>query len=379
VSLRAIVEENSMFSSEAQLIGIPSAAIDTPALVIDLEALEDNINRMGNYFATRRSNLRPHFKTHKCPILAHKQLAAGAVGMTCAKVEEAEVLVAGGILDNILIANQVVTQTKIFKLMGLNRHAEVMVCVDDSGNIAELATAAETFGVEIGVFVEVNIGMNRCGVDTAEEVLALVRQVSNSKGLRFMGLQGYEGHDVKIVDFAQRQAAARRDLQHLVEVREYVERSGIKVPLVDAGGTGTYNITGEISGIDEIQAGSYLFGDVSYLGVMDDFRPSLSVLSTVVSRPAKDRIITDMGLKAASIDQELPQPVEAPGVQVKKLSEEHCYLTVDDPAIELAVGDRIAFLPGHVCTTINLHERYYGVRNGLVEVVWEIAARGKSR
>jgi D-serine deaminase-like pyridoxal phosphate-dependent protein len=368
-----------MFSSEARLIGLPLAAIDTPALVIDLEAMEDNIVRMGTYFATRPSKLRPHFKTHKCPILAHKQLAAGAVGVACAKVEEAEVLVAGGVLHNILIANQVVTRTKIFKLMGLNRHAEVMVCVDDSGNVAELAEAAQTFGVEIGVFVEVNVGMNRCGVDTAQAALALVRQVSNSKGLRFVGLQGYEGHDVKIVDLAQRQAAARRDIQRLIETREYIERSGIQVQLVDAGGTGTYNITGEIPGIDEIQAGSYLFGDVSYLGVLEDFRPSLSVLSTVVSRPARDRIITDMGLKAASTDQTLPQPVEVPGVQVRKLAEEHCYLAVDDPANELSVGDRIAFLPGHVCTTVNLHDRYYGVRNGLVEVVWEIAARGKSR
>jgi D-serine deaminase-like pyridoxal phosphate-dependent protein len=358
---------------------MPLQSIDTPALVIDLELMEANIAKMAAYFATRPSKLRPHFKTHKCPILSHKQLAAGAAGVACAKVEEAEALVAGGVLHNILIANQVVTREKIGRLMGLNRHAEVMVCVDDAANVAELSEAAQRFGVEVGVLVEVNVGMDRCGVGTPEEALALARVVAASRGLRFVGLQGYEGHDVHLKDSEERRAAVRRDLRRVLEARELIERSGTPVQLVDAGGTGTYNITGEIAGIDEIQAGSYLFGDVSYLQVLDDFQPSLSILSTVVSRPARDRVITDMGLKSASTDQVLPKPVGVDGVQVRKLAEEHCHLEVHSFGVDLAVGDRIAFLPGHVCTTVNLHDRYYGMRNGLVEVIWEIAGRGKSR
>ena len=368
-----------MLSSEAMLIGMPEVEIDTPALVIELDTMEVNIAKMQAYFSGRKSNLRPHFKTHKCVNLAHKQLAAGALGLTCAKVEEAEVLVNGGIFKNILIANEVVTKHKIAKLMGLNKQAEVMVCVDNPANVADLSDAAQMFGVEVGVFVEVNVGMNRCGVNTTEEALDLAKQVSKVKGLRFTGLQGYEGHVVHIMDLEERKAVVKKDLQKLLDTREAVEKAGIEVKLVDSGGTGSYNITGAIPGIDEIQAGSYLFGDVSYLRVMKDFKPSLKLLTTVISRPSRDRLITDMGLKAASTDQTLPEPISVRGIKVNKLAEEHCYMDVDNPSRELKIGDKIELIPGHVCTTVNLHDRYYGVRGGRVEAVWEISARGKFR
>ena len=302
-----------MFSSESSLIGIPEEEIDTPALVIDLDIMEANIKKMGAWFEGRKSKLRPHFKTHKCALLTHKQLAAGASGVTCAKVEEAEALVTGGILKNVLIANQLVTKPKIAKLMGLNRHAEVMVCVDDPRNVADLSDAARLFGVEIGVFVEVNVGMNRCGVNTPGEALDLAIKVSKARGLRLPGIQGYEGHVVHIVDFHERKAAAHRDLQRLLEANDAIEKGGIEVRLVDSGGTGSYNITGDIPGIDEVQAGSYLFSDVSYLKCLKDFPSSLKILSTVMSRHSKGRLITDMGLKAASIDQGLPEVAYSPG------------------------------------------------------------------
>ncbi|MCL5257256.1 MAG: alanine racemase [Chloroflexi bacterium] len=244
-----------MQSSEALLIGMPKEEIDTPALVIDLDVMEANIAKMASYFAGRKSNVRPHFKTHKCPNIAQMQLQAGADGITCAKVEEAEALVNGGVLKNILIANQIVSKPKIAKLMGLNRHAEVMVCVDDPQNISDLSDAAQLSGVELGVLVEVNVGMNRCGVDTPEEALELAKQVEKAKGLRFMGLQGYEGHVVMVPDFEERKAAVLRDMQRLLEARQMVEKAGLPVTIVDGAGTGTYSITGDIPGVDEIQAG----------------------------------------------------------------------------------------------------------------------------
>ncbi len=368
-----------MFSSEAALIGILESEIDTPALVIDLDVLESNIAKMGSYFATTHSKLRPHFKTHKCPILAQKQLAAGAVGLACAKVEEAEVLVLSGVTRNILIANQVVTRQKIAKLMGLNRHAEVMVCVDDPVNVSDLSDAACHFGVSVGVFVEVNVGMNRCGVNSPAEAVSLAQQVCAATGLRFAGLQGYEGHVVHIADAEVRRKAARNDLSRLLEAKREVEAAGMKVLLVDSGGTGSYNITGEIEGIDEIQAGSYLFSDVSYLRVLKDFLPSLRILTTVVSHQSKSRVVTDAGMKAASIDQALPEPIGVTGLKVAKLAEEHCLIDVEAGAADVRVGQKISLIPGHVCTTVNLHDKYYGVRNGIVEVIWEIAGRGKCR
>lgn len=368
-----------MQSSEALLIGMPKEEIDTPALVIDLDVMEANIAKMASYFAGRKSNVRPHFKTHKCPNIAQMQLQAGADGITCAKVEEAEALVNGGVLKNILIANQIVSKPKIAKLMGLNRHAEVMVCVDDPQNISDLSDAAQLSGVELGVLVEVNVGMNRCGVDTPEEALELAKQVEKAKGLRFMGLQGYEGHVVMVPDFEERKAAVLRDMQRLLEARQMVEKAGLPVTIVDGAGTGTYSITGDIPGVDEIQAGSYLFVDVNYLKVLKDFQPSLTVLTTVMRRPYNGRAVADAGMKAASTDQAVPQPLNLEGVKVKKLAEEHALLELENPAVELKLGDKIDLIPGHVCTTVNLHDRYYGVRNGKVEVIWPITGRGKFR
>jgi D-serine deaminase-like pyridoxal phosphate-dependent protein len=368
-----------MSPSDSTLIGLPIAEIDTPALVIDLDVMERNIEKMAEYFKGKASNLRPHFKTHKCVEIMKLQLAAGAVGSTCAKVEEAEVLVDGGVTENILIANQIVTKHKISKLMALNQKAEVMVCVDNPENVNALAAAAVSSGVKLGVFVEVDIGMSRCGVNTVEEAVTLAKQVYQADGLIFKGLQGYEGHLVHLSNVEERKAATHKDLQKLLDTKVILMDAGIEVGLIDSGGTGTYNITGDFPQIDEIQAGSYLFGDVSYLRVLQDFSPSLTLLTTVVSRCSKELIITDMGLKAASTDQALPEPISVKGLTVRKLAEEHCYIDVKNTDIDIKVGDQISLIPGHVCTTVNLHDRYIGVRNGRVEVVWPITGRGKFR
>jgi D-serine deaminase-like pyridoxal phosphate-dependent protein len=366
--------------SDANLIGMPKEEIDTPALVIDLDAFEANIAKMAQFFENRRTNLRPHFKTHKSPIIARKQLEAGAVGITCAKVGEAECLIDGGVTANILIANQIVTKEKIAKLMGLARHADITVCVDNQENIQDLSEAAQLFGTEVGVLVEVNVGMDRCGVDSPEEAWALARAVAAAKGLRFRGLQGYEGHLVlSQPDFNARREATYRDLEVLLRSRELIEKNGIPVELVDSAGTGTYSITGDIPWVDEIQAGSYVFMDANYLRITPEFLPALTLLTTIISRPKKDLAVTDMGMKAASIDQVMPTPMRREGVTVKKFSEEHSSLELSGDAQDLKMGEKIELIPGHGCTTINLHDRYYGIRNGKVEVIWDIPGRGKFR
>ena len=360
-------------------IGCAKEDIDTPALLIDLPAMERNIARMAAFFADKPAKLRPHAKTHKCPIIAQKQLAAGsAVGITCAKLGEAEVLVEGGI-RNILIANQIVGRQKIARLVGLARHAEIMVAVDNPENVADLAAAAQAAGATIGVLVEVNVGMNRCGVEPGEPALALARVVAASKGLRFLGLQGYEGHLVMHPSPEERREKALADMAKLVETRRLIERSGLEVKIVSGVGTGTYNISGTLPGIDEVQAGSYVFMDTKYRSVGIDFECALTVLATVISRPTPTLAITDAGAKVLTYEFGMPEVKGIPGATLKKLSEEHGTVVFEAPNRELKVGDKIEFIVSHGCTTINLHDRYFAVRDGRLEAVWPIAARGKAQ
>ena len=360
-------------------IGCARDEIDTPALLIDLPAMERNIARMAAYFADKPAKLRPHAKTHKCPIIAQKQLAAGnAVGITCAKLGEAEVLVEGGI-NNVLIANQIVGRQKIARLAALARHAEITVAVDHPQNVADLAAAARAAGSTIGVLVEVNIGMNRCGVEPGEPALALARVVAESKGLRFLGLQGYEGHLVMIPNPEERREKALAAMASLVATRRLIERSGLPVQIVSGVGTGTYSFSGNVPGIDEVQAGSYVFMDTKYRSVGIDFECALTVLATIISRPTPNLAITDAGAKALTYEFGLPAVKDIPGATLTSLSEEHGKVVFDAPNLDLKVGDKIELIVSHGCTTINLYDRYFAVRDGRLEAVWPIAARGKSQ
>ncbi|MCL5257290.1 MAG: alanine racemase, partial [Chloroflexi bacterium] len=276
--------------------------------------------------------------------------------------------------------NQVVDKSKIAKLMGLNKHAEVMCCVDSAKNINDLSEAAQAYGVELGVLVEVNVGLNRCGVETPEEAVELAKLVSKSKGLKFMGMQGYEGHLVNIADFGERKAAIEKDLARLGKARDAIEKAGMKVGVADSAGSGSYNITGELPFVDEVQAGSYIFMDTNYMKVLKEFKPALTLLTTIISRPTKERAITNAGMKALSNDEgAIPAPMGMTGAELEELHEEHGVLKLHNPSRELNIGDKIDLILGHVCTTVNLHDRYYGVRNGKVEVIWPITGRGKFR
>lgn len=350
--------------------------VDTPALLLDIEALRANIRTMAEFFAPLRANLRPHFKTHKCTRIARLQIEAGAVGMTCAKVGEAEVLVSAGIRD-ILIANQVVGGLKAARLMKLlERGVDVKVAVDSEENVRELSRATTARGAELGVLVEVDVGMGRCGVPPGEALVGLCRFVDDSSSLIFRGLMGYEGHAVFMKDREERAAVAAKAMECLQEARRLVEEGGLEVEIVSAGATGTYDITGQSSGVTEVQAGSYVVSDARYARVRPEFRPALTVLSTVISCPRKGVAVADAGLKSIASEFGLPEVVAPVGLKVKHLAEEHAILTLDDD-VHLKVGERIALLPSHSCTTINLHSEFILVEHSREHGRWPIEARGR--
>ena len=366
--------------SDRDVLGIHKQEIDTPALLIDLDVMDTNIAQMARFFRAVKAELRPHAKTHKTPAIAHKQIQAGAIGVTCAKLGEAEAMVHAGIRD-VLIANQIVGTQKIARLMELAKQADMMVAVDSVENVEALSDASQASGACMRVLVEVDTGMARCGTEPGMPTLNLARVASKAKGLKFAGLMGYEGHTVMITRKADREQATRKSVDILVEMKRLVEDDGIPVEIMSGGGTGTYDITGSYPEMTEIQAGSYVLMDSTYAqveGIGDAFGYALSVLTTVVSRPRPDRIITDAGLKVLSREFGFPQPVNSTGLELVSLSEEHGKLSAE-PGVSLKPGDKLEILPTHGCTTINLHDAFYGIRNDKLECVWPIEARGKSR
>ena len=366
----------------ADLIGRPLSEVDTPALVIDADAMEANIRDMAAYFASAPAVLRPHAKTHKSPIVAQKQIDAGAIGATCAKLGEAEALQQGGIKD-ILIANQIVGHRKIARLVRMARHCDVAVAVDNEANAQQISDAAVEAGSTVRVLIEVNVGMNRCGLEPGGDVLELVKRVTKMPGLRFFGLQAYEGHLVMYGTHQERAEKVREAMAPLIETRRQVEAAGFEVPVISGGGTGTYDITAQIDGFDEIQAGSYVFMDAKYGSVdgpAERFAPAIYLWATVISRAHPDRAVLDIGLKTASPELGLPRFLDVDGTEITGLSEEHAKVALSsDDARQLAVGDHVRVQPGHVCTTVNLHDKFVVVRDGVVEAVWDVAGRGRAQ
>ena len=370
-----------MHHNSEPFIGMPKTELDTPALLIDLDTMETNIAAMANYFSTVNADLRPHVKTHKTPIIAHKQIAAGAIGVTCAKLGEAEAVIHAGIRD-VLIANQIVGTQKIARLINLAKHSEIMVAVDNAENVQAIAEAAAAKGATVRMLVEVNIGMDRCGVEPGKPALVLAEQICRSSNLIFEGLMGYEGHTVAKPNRSERDTAAREAMQHLLDAKHYLEKHGVQVAIMSGGGTGTFNITGSIPEMTEVQAGSYVLMDSTYRnveGIGEAFGCALSVLATVVSRPNPNRMIVDTGMKVLAKEFGIPQPIGLTGAEMSGLSEEHGTIRVSDENVSLKPGDKLEILPTHCCTTVNLHDRYYGIRNGIVESAWHITARGKAQ
>ena len=361
-----------------EYIGMPRDEIDTPALLVDLEALEFNIDKLAQHFQQAGKNLRPHTKSHKTPAIAHRQLAAGAIGITCAKLGEAEVMADAGIQD-ILVANQIVGPRKLQRLVTLAGRCDLMVAVDHPANLSALAAAAGQGGVQPRVLVEVNIGHNRCGVAPGQPAVEVARLVASARHLRFAGLMGYEGHVVDLEDREAREQGARECLQRLVDTRQDVEKAGIEVEITSASGTGDYYLSTGYAGITEVQAGSYALMDHAYGKLGLGFEKALTVLTTVTSRPAPDQVITDAGLKSLTPEHGMPALKDRDDLEVHALSEEHGRLRAGSGSCELEVGDLLEFIPGHGCTTINLHDWLYAMRHGRLEEIWAIAGRGKVR
>lgn len=357
--------------------------LETPALLLDLDAMERNLKRMVAFLAETNVRLRPHVKLHKAtPALAHKQLEYGAIGMTCAKLSEAESLVAAGITD-ILIANQIVGLHKLARLMALARKSQIKVAVDSYENAAALSQAAEANGVRLGVLVEVNIGHNRCGVAPFEPTLALVRHVLALPGLKFMGLMGYDGHATMKVSEAERGTLSTQANTLLAETRKYLEQHGIAVEMVSAGGTFTYRFAAAVQGITEVQAGTYLLMDTAFRdhGV-HEFEPTLSVLATIISRPAypgaDGLAVIDTGRKSISTalgNPEIKSPADAALIS---LSDEHGRVRLGNESLSCGVGDHVELWVRDANGTINQFDRFYALRGTMVEATWEIPLRGVS-
>jgi D-serine deaminase-like pyridoxal phosphate-dependent protein len=360
-------------------VGQSLAEVETPALVVDLDAYEHNLDRMAAALAGRDVRLRPHAKTHKSPVIALEQMARGAVGVCCQKVGEAEALVAGGVPD-VLVSNQVVGAGKIARLVTLAGQARLAVCVDDPRNVTELGASAAAAGVRLGVLVEIEVGMGRCGIAPGAPALALARQVAESPGLEFGGLQAYHGNAQHIRTVEERREAVRQAADLAAETTALLVADGLACPTVSGGGTGSLPFDLEAGVLTELQAGSYVFLDSDYARNetpegAPGFAHSLFVLATVMSLPKPGRAVTDAGLKALAFDSGPPEVWQRPGVSYVGPSDEHGTLDVKGEA-ELGYGQKILLVPGHCDPTVNLYDWYVGVRGERVERVWPVAARG---
>jgi D-serine deaminase-like pyridoxal phosphate-dependent protein len=370
--------------------GQPIEEIETPALILDIGAAERNIRRMADRFAAGPVKLRPHVKTHKTPILAHRQLEAGAIGVTCAKLGEAEVMVNAGIRE-ILISTEVVGPSKVARLVALSRRARLLTVVDDAGAAAALSEAAARAGLRIPALIDLDVGQHRTGVLPGEPALALAQAIAGMPGLEIVGVQGYEGHLQHIPDAGKRRDGSRTAMQALTETAALLRKEGFAIEIVTTGGTGTHAFAGEFPGVTELQPGSYVVMDTHYRTVEGlEFEQALWIRTTVISKTRPEVAVVDAGMKTASIDSGMP---EVRGITSASLGgaeavsgarflfggDEHGLVIWDEPRGDVRIGDAIELVPSHCDTTVNLHDVYWVVRDGRLEDVWPIAARGQIR
>jgi len=358
-------------------IGRYVAELDTPVLWVDLDIMENNIACLTEYFRAAGVAWRPHTKGIKIPAIAHKLLDAGAIGITCAKLSEAEIMAAGGIND-ILIANEVVGELKVTRLINLCRHADIMVSVDDLGNALDISKTANQAGVRVRVLIELDSGMQRCGLQPGPNVVEFAQRLTELPGIELAGLMAWEGHVCKIEDEAEKKAQTLKAVGSLVSTAELCRKAGIEIPIISCGGTGSFRLTAQIPGITEIQAGGGIFGDVTYRkwGAGTEF--SLFILATICSHAWPGRAVVDAGRKAMNVEYSMPEVWDCPGAKLVRMSAEHGILQLDDATDRLTrVGQKVNLVAGYEDLTVFLYDQLYGVRNGKVEVIWEIQGRGK--
>jgi D-serine deaminase-like pyridoxal phosphate-dependent protein len=359
--------------------GDPLDAVDTPALVLDLDAFERNLQRMADALKGSAVRLRPHAKCHKTPEIALRQIALGAAGICCQKVSEAAVFVAAGIRD-VLVTNEVVGAAKIARLMELARAARMGVLVDHALQVPPLAEAARVHGVTLDVYVEVDVGARRCGAAPGAEAAQLARLVAASPPLRFAGLQCYHGPAQHLRTPQERAGAIAGAVQLARQTRDAIEACGIAVERITGAGSGTFAHERDSGVYNELQAGSYVFMDRDYGDNQRGegevvFEHALFIKTTVMSRPGADRAVVDGGLKASSVDSGLPTVWQRPDLRYAKAADEHGVIVTPDAAA-VSLGDTLWLVPGHCDPTVNLYDELVCIRGQRVEALWPVAARG---
>ncbi|PHP27652.1 3-hydroxy-D-aspartate aldolase BhcC [Limimaricola cinnabarinus] len=368
------------------LPGMDASEIQTPCLILDLDALERNIRKMGDYAKAHGMRHRSHGKMHKSvDVQKLQEELGGAVGVCCQKVSEAEVFVRGGIKD-VLVSNQVRDPAKIDRLARLPKlGSKIIVCVDDVDNVADLSAAAEKHGTVIHCFVEIDCGAGRCGVTTTEAVVEIAKAIDAAPGLEFTGLQAYQGAMQHIDSFEERKAKLDAAIAQVTEAVEALKAEGLEPELVSGGGTGSYYFESNSGVYNELQCGSYAFMDADYGRIHDkegkridqgEWENALFILTSVMSHAKADKAIVDAGLKAQSVDSGLPFIYGRRDVEYVKCSDEHG--VVADPEGVLKINEKLRLVPGHCDPTCNVHDWYVGVRNGKVETLWPVSARGKA-
>ena len=378
--MTARAEESIMGAPhDSGMVGQRIESVDTPALFVDLDAFERNVRRMAGTIVGAGVGWRPHTKGIKVPALAQRLIAAGALGVTCAKVSEAEVMADAGIRD-ILVANQVLGEAKVRRFASLCLRADPIVAVDSPEGIAQLDRAAGELGVRPRVLVEVDSGMGRCGTAPGAATVSMARRVADAAHLRFVGVMAWEGHAAGIADVDEKHAAVVEAIGALVSSAEACRAAGLPVEIVSCSGTGTYMIAAHQPGVTELQAGGGVWGDVHYrdhFGV--DHECALRVMTTVVSRPSDTYIVTDGGFKTLGSINAMAEPVGIPVGHVERfaLSAEHGNLRLNSPEANLRPGDRLEWIVGYSDATVFMHDVIFGVRAGVVESMWRIEGRGK--
>ncbi len=357
--------------------GMREEEVDTPALLLDLDAFEHNLAAMAALLAPTGAKLRPHAKTHKSPVIALRQMAHGAIGQCVQKVAEAEILAWGGVPD-VMVTNEVVGARKLARLAALARIARVSVCADDPAQVAAIEAAAEAAGVRIPVLVEIDVGAARCGLPPGPPAVALAERIAASRHLSFHGLQAYHGSAQHIREPERRAAAIAAAAEHARRTVEQLRQRGLDCPVVGGAGTGTFAHEAASGVYTEIQAGSYAFMDADYARneQAPPFRHSLFVLATVMSAASPHIAVLDAGHKAVPTDSGLPLVQGRERVRYVSASDEHGKLLVEDPADRPRLGEKLRLIPGHCDPTVDRYDWYVGVRKGRVECLWPVAARG---
>ena len=353
-------------------IGMDVSEIETPALLLDLDVMEKNISEMAKYFNSKPAGIRPHIKNHMSPFIAHKQIDAGAVGVCCQTVAEAEIMAYSGIND-ILIANEVIGKSKIERLLNLTKHTHMMVAADNPLNIKELSEAASGKKVKLDVLIDLDTGYGRCGIQPGDPALKLAQLIVDSPGLIFKGINGYTPASFDL-DHEIKRAKQEKKLKVDIDTRDLLISNGIDVEIVSAGCTRDYFISAEYPGITEVQPGTYVYMDIGHRELIGttpaDLGYAMTVLTSVISTPTRERVVVDAGSKAVLKEDSRPKNLE--GYELYSLSAEHGKLGVLEPERVLILGDKIELIPSYGDGTVNRWSRFLGMRDGKLETVLPI-------